>query len=56
MQTFDELRLSPEDPMGAETIKRLREASGVSKAELARIPNVTTSSDRQWERSCKRPT
>lgn len=55
MRHFDELCLTPVDPMDADEIRRLREASGVSQAVLARVLNVTTSTIGQWERGEKKP-
>jgi len=55
MRTFDELCLTPVVPMDADSIRNLRESSGVSQAVLARIMNVTTSTVGQWERGEKKP-
>jgi putative transcriptional regulator len=55
MRDFDELSLTPVKLLGAEDVRRLREASDISQAVLARILNVTTSTVGQWERGCKKP-
>ncbi len=56
MRRFDDLCLTPVQPLNANDIRLLRESSGVSQAVLARILNVTTSTVGQWERGEKRPT
>ncbi len=56
MRKFDELCLTPVQPLEADDIREIREASGVSQAVLARVLNVTTSAVGQWERGEKKPT
>ncbi|CAN5368887.1 DNA-binding transcriptional regulator [soil metagenome] len=56
MDRFDRLCLTPIEPMAADAIRTLREASGVSQAVMAAYLNVTTSTVSQWERGQKAPT
>lgn len=55
MRRFDELCLTPVEPMDADAIRALREREQVSQAVLARHLNVTTGLVSQWERGEKRP-
>ena len=55
LRRFDELCLTPIEPMDATAIRALRERERVSQAVLARHLNVTTGLVSQWERGEKRP-
>jgi len=55
LRTFDELCLTPVQPMSGEQIRALRDRERVSQAVLARYLNVTTGLVSQWERGEKRP-
>lgn len=55
LRRFDEMCLTPVEPMDAAAIRALRERERVSQAVLARHLNVTTGLVSQWERGEKRP-
>ena len=55
LRRFDEMCLTPVEPMDAAAIRTLRERERVSQAVLARHLNVTTGLVSQWERGEKRP-
>lgn len=55
LRRFDEMCLTPVEPMDATTIRSLRERERVSQAVLAKHLNVTTGLISQWERGEKRP-
>ena len=55
LRRFDEVCLTPVEPMDAASIRALRERERVSQAVLARHLNVTTGLVSQWERGEKRP-
>lgn len=55
MWHFDELCLTPVEPLAPEDIRALREREKVSQAVLARHLNVTTGLVSQWERGEKKP-
>lgn len=55
LRRFDELCLTPVEPLDPQAIRELREKERVSQAVLARYLNVTTGLISQWERGEKRP-
>ena len=55
MREFDELCLTPIQPLAPEEIRALRLREGASQAVFARYLNVTTGLISQWERGEKRP-
>jgi len=55
MRRFDEMALTPVQPMSAGQIRALRERENVSQAVMARYLNVTTGLVSQWERGEKSP-
>jgi len=55
MREFDELCLTPVQPLTPEEIRALRLREGASQAVFARYLNVTTGLISQWERGEKRP-
>lgn len=55
LRRFDEMCLTPVEPMDAAAIRALRERERVSQAVLARHLNVTSGLVSQWERGEKRP-
>lgn len=55
LRRFDEMCLTPVEPMDGTTIRSLRERERVSQAVLAKHLNVTTGLISQWERGEKRP-
>ena len=55
LRRFDEMCLTPVEPMDGAAIRTLRERERVSQAVLARHLNVTTGLVSQWERGEKRP-
>ncbi|MGO9338984.1 MAG: helix-turn-helix domain-containing protein [Terracidiphilus sp.] len=55
MREFDELCLTPVQPLAPEEIRALRLREGASQAVFARYPNVTTGSLSQWEHGERRP-
>jgi len=55
MREFDELCLTPVQPIAPEEIRALRLREGASQAVFARYLNVTTGLVSQWERGEKRP-
>lgn len=55
LRRFDEMCLTPVEPMDAAAIRALRARERVSQAVLARHLNVTTGLVSQWERGEKRP-
>ncbi len=55
MREFDELCLTPVEPMAPEEIKALREREQVSQPVFARYLNVRKDAVSKWERGEKRP-
>ena len=55
LREFDELCLTPVQPLAPEEIRALRLREGASQAVFARYLNVTTGLVSQWERGAKRP-
>jgi len=55
LREFDELCLTPVQPLAPEEIRALRLREGASQAVFARYLNVTTGLVSQWERGEKRP-
>lgn len=55
LRRFDELCLTPVEPLSAAQIRAIRERERVSQAVFARHLNVTTGLASQWERDEKHP-
>jgi putative transcriptional regulator len=55
MREFDELCLTPVQPLKPKEIRDIRLREGASQAVFARYLNVTTGLVRQWERGEKHP-
>ena len=55
MRKFDELCLTPIEPMSPEQIRALREREHASQAVFAAYLNVTKGIISQWERGKKTP-
>ena len=55
LREFDELCLTPVQPLAPKKIKQLRLREGASQAVFARYLNVSTGLISQWERGAKRP-
>jgi putative transcriptional regulator len=55
LREFDELCLTPVQPLAPEEIRALRLREGASQAVFARYLNVTTGLVSQWERGERRP-
>ena len=55
MREFDELCLTPVQPLRPKEIRDLRLREGASQAVFARYLNVTTGLVSQWERGEKHP-
>src|ERR1017187_6209936 len=55
MREFDELCLTPVEPLKPKQIRDLRLREGASQAVFARYLNVTTGLVSQWERSERYP-
>src|ERR1035437_3119715 len=55
LREFDELCLTPVQPLAPEEIRALRLREGTSQAVFARYLNVTTGLVSQWERGERRP-
>ena len=55
LRRFDEMCLTPVEPMDAAAIRALRARERVSQAVFARHLNVTMGLVSQWERGEKRP-
>jgi putative transcriptional regulator len=55
LREFDELCLTPVQPLAPEEIRALRLREGASQAVFARYLNVTTGLISQWERGERRP-
>jgi putative transcriptional regulator len=55
MREFDELCLTPVQPLEPKEIRELRRREGASQAVFARHLNVTTGLVSQWERGEKHP-
>jgi putative transcriptional regulator len=55
MREFDDLCLTPVNPLTPEEIRMLRLREGASQAVFARHLNVTTGLISQWERGEKHP-
>lgn len=55
MKAFDEMCLTPVEPLSAEDIRAIRLREKASQAVFARYLNVTTGLVSQWERGEKRP-
>jgi putative transcriptional regulator len=56
LREFDRLCLPPVDPLEAEQIKGIREASHVSQAVFAALLNTSVSTVQKWEIGQKKPT
>ena len=55
MKVFDEMCLTPVEPLTPDQIRRIRLREKASQAVFARYLNVTTGLVSQWERGEKRP-
>ncbi len=55
MKAFDDLCLTPIEPLTAAQIRRIRLREKASQAVFARYLNVTTGLISQWERGEKHP-
>lgn len=55
MRRFDDLCLTPVEPLSAEQIRELRSRERVSQAVFARYLNVSVGVVSQWERGEKSP-
>jgi putative transcriptional regulator len=55
MKAFDEMCLTPVEPLSGQQIRRIRLREKASQAVFARYLNVTTGLVSQWERGEKRP-
>jgi putative transcriptional regulator len=55
MKAFDEMCLTPIEPLSAAAIRRIRMREKASQAVFARYLNVTTGLVSQWERGEKHP-
>jgi putative transcriptional regulator len=55
LREFDELCLTPVQPLAPEEIRAIRLREGASQAVFARYLNVTTGLVSQWERGERRP-
>lgn len=55
MKAFDEMCLTPIEPLSAADIRRIRAREKASQAVFARYLNVTTGLVSQWERGEKHP-
>jgi putative transcriptional regulator len=55
MKAFDEVCLTPIEPLSAAQIRRIRTREKASQAVFARYLNVTTGLVSQWERGEKHP-
>ena len=55
LREFDELCLTPVQPLAPEEIRALRLREGASQAVFARYLNVTTGLVSQWERGERHP-
>jgi putative transcriptional regulator len=55
LREFDELCLTPVQPLAPDQIRALRLREGASQAVFARYLNVTTGLVSQWERGERRP-
>ena len=55
MKAFDELCLTPIEPLTPVQIRRIRQRERASQAVFARYLNVTTGLVSQWERGEKHP-
>lgn len=55
LREFDELCLTPIQPLAPDEIRELRLREGASQAVFARYLNVTTGLVSQWERGERRP-
>ena len=55
LRRFDEMYLTPVEPLEPSAVKELREGERVSQAVFARYLNVTTGLVSQWERGEKKP-
>jgi putative transcriptional regulator len=56
LREFDQMCLSPVEPLEPEKIKQIRETSNVSQAVFAAILNTSLSTVQKWEIGQKRPT
>ena len=55
MKAFDEMCLTPVEPLSPEQIREIRTKEQASQAVFARYLNVTTGLVSQWERGEKHP-
>jgi putative transcriptional regulator len=55
MKAFDELCLTPVEPLSPQEIRAIRARENASQAVFARYLNVTTGLVSQWERGEKHP-
>jgi putative transcriptional regulator len=55
MKAFDEMCLTPVEPLSPEQIRKIRTKENASQAVFARYLNVTTGLVSQWERGEKHP-
>lgn len=55
MREFDEMCLTPIQPLSSDDIRELRNRECMSQAVFARYLNVTTGLVSQWERGGKKP-
>jgi putative transcriptional regulator len=55
LKEFDELCLTPVEPLAPQEIRRIRLRENASQAVFARYLNVTTGLVSQWERGEKHP-
>lgn len=55
MREFDELCLTPVEPLSPEQIRAIREEAGASQGVFARHLNVSPSVVSQWERGQRKP-
>jgi len=56
LREFDSLCLPPVEPLKAQQIKKIRQASHVSQAVFARLLNTSLSTVQKWEIGQKKPT
>lgn len=56
MRKYDQLCLTPIEPLAPEQIKRIREEAHVSQAVFASVLNTSVSTVQKWEIGQKRPT
>jgi putative transcriptional regulator len=56
MRKYDQLCLTPVEPLETEQIKQIREDAHVSQAVFASVLNTSVSTVQKWEIGQKRPT